>query len=381
MNELLDSGQPSLYEVITAGPGPQGKLPLTDDLLRNQPSGHAFGMSQDVGMGWTASAVAGPQYVLLSTLGGVRADNGEPIALGYHTGHWELVLALKAAAEEIKKAGGIPYAGHCTDPCDGRTQGTSGMFDSLAYRNDAASVLRRLARSIPKAQGVLGVATCDKGLPAMMMALAGLRDIPAVLIPGGVMLPVSEGEDTAEIQSIGVRYANGEITLEEAALRSCHSLRVGRRRLPFPGNGRHGAGRGRSPRAGVAPLRAGALRTTDLAGHGPPQRQSPDGLAAAGPENPRHPHGGIGPQCHDGLCRVRRIDQPRAPSAGHRLLRCRCRVRPWRIGLRSTAACRAWSPCCPMGRSTTRRCGSTWRAACPKSCSICGTWACWNWTP
>ena len=130
MNELLDSGQPSLYEVITAGPGPQGKLPLTDDLLRNQPSGHAFGMSQDVGMGWTASAVGGPQYVLLSTLGGVRADNGEPIALGYHTGHWELVLALKAAAEEIKKAGGIPYAGHCTDPCDGRTQGTSGMFDS-----------------------------------------------------------------------------------------------------------------------------------------------------------------------------------------------------------------------------------------------------------
>ena len=52
MDELLDSGQPSLYEVITAGPGPQGKLPLTDDLLRNQPSGHVFGMSQDVGMGW-----------------------------------------------------------------------------------------------------------------------------------------------------------------------------------------------------------------------------------------------------------------------------------------------------------------------------------------
>jgi putative YjhG/YagF family dehydratase len=227
MNELLDSGQLSLYEVITAGAGPQGKLPLTDDLLRHQPSGHAFGMSQDVGMGWSASAVDGPQYVLLSTLGGVRADDGRPIALGYHTGHWELVLALKAAAEEISSAGGVPYAGHCTDPCDGRTQGTRGMFDSLAYRNDAASVLRRLARSIPKAKGVLGVATCDKGLPAMMMALAGLRDVPAVLVPGGVMLPLREGEDTASIQSIGVRYANGEITLEEAALAGCQTCASG----------------------------------------------------------------------------------------------------------------------------------------------------------
>jgi dihydroxyacid dehydratase/phosphogluconate dehydratase len=210
MNPLLDSGDATLYEVVTAGPGPQGKLPLTDELLRNQPSGHAFGMSQDAGMGWKVSAVDGPQYVLLSTLGGVRADDGTPIALGYHTGHWELVLALKAAAEEIKNAGGIPYAAHCTDPCDGRTQGTTGMFDSLAYRNDAASVLRRLTRSIPRAKGVLGVATCDKGLPAMMMALASFRDIPSVLIPGGVMLPVREGEDTALVQSIGVRYANGE---------------------------------------------------------------------------------------------------------------------------------------------------------------------------
>jgi putative YjhG/YagF family dehydratase len=227
MIPLLDSDDAALYEVVTAGPGPQGKLPLTDDLLRNQPSGHAFGMSQDAGMGWKVSAADGPQYVLLSTLGGVRADNGTPIALGYHTGHWELSLALKAAAEEIKHAGGIPYAGHCTDPCDGRTQGTTGMFDSLAYRNDAASVLRRLARSIPRAQGVLGVATCDKGLPAMMMALASFPEIPTVLIPGGVMLPVSEGEDTALVQSIGVRYANGEISLEEAALAGCHTCASG----------------------------------------------------------------------------------------------------------------------------------------------------------
>jgi len=221
-SELLDSGDPALYEVTLHGPGPAGKLPLSDAILRDQPSGDAFGMSQDAGMGWDPSQVAGRQYVLLSTLGGVRADDGTPIALGYHTGHWEVGLAVKAAAEEIRRCGGVPYAGHCSDPCDGRTQGTPGMYDSLAYRNDAASIFRRLARSIPNARGVLGVATCDKGLPAMMMALGGLRRLPCVLVPGGVMLPPTVGEDTGQIQSIGARYAHNEITLAEAAELGCH---------------------------------------------------------------------------------------------------------------------------------------------------------------
>ncbi|GAG14922.1 unnamed protein product, partial [marine sediment metagenome] len=172
-------------------------------------------------MGWRPSGLAGPQVVLLSTLGGIRADDGTPVALGYHTGHWEVGLAARAAAEQIKQAGGVPYAGHCSDPCDGRTQGTPGMFDSLAYRNDAASIFRRLARSIPTACGVIGVATCDKGLPAMMMALASFGELPCVLIPGGVTLPPTEGEDTGKIQSIGARYVHGEITLEEAAEHGC----------------------------------------------------------------------------------------------------------------------------------------------------------------
>jgi putative YjhG/YagF family dehydratase len=165
-------------------------------------------------------------------LGGLRAEDGSPLALGYHTGHFELGLALAAAADELKRAGGVPYAGHCTDPCDGRTQGTPGMFDSLAYRNDAASIFRRLTRSIPNAQGVLGVATCDKGLPAMMMALAGFHDLPCVLMPGGVTLPPSQGEDTGKIQSIGARFARGELSLEEASALGC-------RVCASPGGGCH----------------------------------------------------------------------------------------------------------------------------------------------
>jgi putative YjhG/YagF family dehydratase len=97
------------------------------------------------------------------------------------------------------------------------------MMDSLPYRNDAAQVLRRLIRSLPTRKGVLGVATCDKGLPAMMMALAGAGDLPCVLVPGGVTLPPREGEDAGKIQSIGARFAHGQVTLEEAALLSCRA--------------------------------------------------------------------------------------------------------------------------------------------------------------
>jgi len=221
VTELLDSGDRSLYEVMTHGPGPRGKLPLTAEMLRHRPSGDAFGMTEDAGMGWPPEKLAGPQFVMLSNLGGLRAEDGSPIALGYHTGHFELGLAMAAAAGEIRDAGGVPYAGHCTDPCDGRTQGTPGMFDSLAYRNDAASIFRRLVRSIPTARGVLGVATCDKGLPAMMMALAGFGDLPCVLVPGGVTLPPTEGEDTGKIQSIGARFARGELSLEDASVLGC----------------------------------------------------------------------------------------------------------------------------------------------------------------
>jgi putative YjhG/YagF family dehydratase len=190
-------------------------------MLTNLPSGDLFGMTQNAGMGWRPQDMLGPQFLLLSTQGGIRAPDGSPIALGYHTGHWEVGLLVQAAAREIKSRGGVPFAAYCSDPCDGRSQGTTGMFDSLPYRNDAAMVLRRLIRSLPTRRGVLGVATCDKGLPAMMMALASMRDLPCVLVPGGVTLPPTEGEDAGKVQTIGARFAHGQITLEEASVAGC----------------------------------------------------------------------------------------------------------------------------------------------------------------
>src|SRR5579883_805464 len=220
---LLDSGNPDIFEVRTHARGPEGELPLTPEMLIEQPSGNLFGLSQNAGMGWSPSALGGKQVLILSTHGGVRAPDGTPIALGYHTGHWEVGLLVAEAARELKRLSAIPFAGACTDPCDGRTQGTPGMYDSLPYRNDAAIVLRRLIRSLPTRAGVIGVATCDKGLPAMMMALAGTRDLPTALVPGGVTLMPEHGEDAGKVQSIGARFAHQKISLEEAALAGCRA--------------------------------------------------------------------------------------------------------------------------------------------------------------
>src|SRR5262245_21536574 len=92
-----------IYDVRTTAPGPIGRLPLTDELLRNRPSGDIFGLSQNAGMGWNPAEVGRKPFLILSTQGGLRAPDGQPIALGYHTGHWEIGLLVQAAAEEFKR--------------------------------------------------------------------------------------------------------------------------------------------------------------------------------------------------------------------------------------------------------------------------------------
>jgi xylonate dehydratase len=223
MKNIFAADDPVLIDVRTRAAGPAGALPFTARMLRERPSGDLFGWSQNAGMGWDPAALGGPEFLMLSTHGGIRAEDGTPIALGYHTGHWEVGLLMEAAARVFKSAGAVPFAAACTDPCDGRSQGTTAMFDSLPFRNDAATVFRRLIRSLPTRRGVLGVATCDKGLPAMMMALAGSPSLPCVLVPGGVTLLPIDGEDAARVQTIGARFSHGDITLEHAAEAGCRT--------------------------------------------------------------------------------------------------------------------------------------------------------------
>jgi len=220
---LVESDDAGVMAVETVGAGPSGSLPLTDKLLREAPSGDLFGLTQSAGMGWDPQQLLWEQVLILSTMGGIRGEDGKPIALGYHTGHWEVGLLMQAAARELVQHERLPFAAYCSDPCDGRSQGTTAMMDSLAYRNDAAIVMKRLIRSLPLRTGVLGVATCDKGLPATMLALASQHDLPCVVIPGGVTLPARQAEDAGKVQSIGARFAHDEISLDYAAEQGCRA--------------------------------------------------------------------------------------------------------------------------------------------------------------
>ena len=223
LDTVLESTGLRYTEVRTHAPGPEGRLPITAEMLLTEPSGNLFGLTQNAGMGWEPGRLLDPDFLILSTHGGLRAQDGTPIALGFHSGHWEVGLLVAEAARELRGLHAVPFAGACTDPCDGRTQGTEGMLDSLPYRNDAAMVLRRLMRSLPTRRGVMGVATCDKGLPAMMMALASSGRLPSILVPGGVTLLPEDGEDAGKIQTIGARFAQNQITLEYAAEMGCRA--------------------------------------------------------------------------------------------------------------------------------------------------------------
>lgn len=223
IDEILGHNPADIAHTRLFGKGADGELPLTEEMLLNEPSGNLFAMTQNVGMGWKPEDLGKPEYLILSTQGGLRGEDGEPIALGYHTGHWEIGLLVRMAAETFRAQGAIPFSATVSDPCDGRSQGTTAMFDSLPYRNDASMTMRRLIRSLPTRSGVMGVATCDKGLPATMQALAGTSDSPAIIVPGGVTLPALDAEDAGQVQTIGARFAHDMISLDYAASMGCRA--------------------------------------------------------------------------------------------------------------------------------------------------------------
>src|SRR5688500_6513583 len=100
-----------------AGEGPAGKVPYTPEMLREAPSGDLFGLTQNVGMGWSPTKLQGPEYVIVSTMGGLRGEDGSAIALGYHTGHWEIGLIVRAAAETMRTADAGTFSSYVCDRC------------------------------------------------------------------------------------------------------------------------------------------------------------------------------------------------------------------------------------------------------------------------
>ncbi len=150
-----------------------------------------------LGTGWKPEDLAKPQIMVESTFG----DS--------HPGSGHLDKLVAAACEGINEAGGHGARYFCTDICDGESQGTDGINFSLASREMIANMIEIHANATPF-DGAVYMASCDKGMPANLMALARVN-APAVVVTGGTM---SAGPDLLTLEQLGMysaKYERGEI--------------------------------------------------------------------------------------------------------------------------------------------------------------------------
>jgi len=78
IESVLDSGDPSIYDIRSKTSGPEGALPLTEEMLLTRPSGDLFGWTMNAGMGWDPAKLGGKEVLILSTHGASvpRRDSG-----------------------------------------------------------------------------------------------------------------------------------------------------------------------------------------------------------------------------------------------------------------------------------------------------------------
>ncbi len=162
-----------------------------------------------MGMGWKVEDLSKPQIIVESTFG----DS--------HPGSAGLFELVQEAVEGVRENGGKASRFFTTDICDGMAQGHDGINYSLASRDTIANMIEIHACATPFDGGVF-LASCDKGMPAHLMAI-GRINIPSVVVTGGVMdaYPLCEGvpkhvkEDLLTLEQVGIysaKYERGEIS-------------------------------------------------------------------------------------------------------------------------------------------------------------------------
>ena len=162
-----------------------------------------------MGMGWTAEDLSKPQVLVESTFG----DS--------HPGSAHLLELANEAVRGVAQAGGRAARYFATDICDGMAQGHDGINFSLASRSTICDLIEIHASATPFDAAVF-LASCDKSVPAQLMAM-GRLDLPAVFVPGGVMAP---GPDRLTLEQIGTysaMYQRGELTEEQFAFYQHHA--------------------------------------------------------------------------------------------------------------------------------------------------------------
>ncbi|WP_273396386.1 dihydroxy-acid dehydratase [Thermophilibacter mediterraneus] len=119
---------------------------------------------------------------------------------------------LKKLAEEVKKgvleAGGEPIEFNTIGMCDGIAQGHAGMRYCLPHREIIADSCEAMIVGEGCFDGVVYLGSCDKIIPAMLMAAARI-DLPAALVTCG---PCYDEIKPSESKALRARFLAGEAT-------------------------------------------------------------------------------------------------------------------------------------------------------------------------
>ena len=162
-----------------------------------------------IGTGWKPEDLSKPQIFIESTFG----DS--------HPGSGHLDILVEEVRKGAEEAGGHGARYHCTDICDGESQGTDGINYSLASREMIANMIEIHANATPFDAGVY-LASCDKGLPGNLMGLARVN-IPSIVVPGGTM---NAGPEMLTLEQLGMysaKYQRGEIDEEKLNWAKCNA--------------------------------------------------------------------------------------------------------------------------------------------------------------
>jgi dihydroxy-acid dehydratase len=127
-----------------------------------------------------------------------------------------LARLAQRAKQGVREAGGYPFEFVAIAVSDGISMGHEGMRASLVSREviaDSVEVVMHAERF----DGFVGMAGCDKSLPAMMMA-AGRLDLPMVFVYAGSILPGHLGDRALDVvsvfEAVGA-YSAGQCSAEE----------------------------------------------------------------------------------------------------------------------------------------------------------------------
>lgn len=162
---------------------------------------------------------------LLKSLGVLDEDLEKPfigIANAYSTivpGHMNLDKITNAVKEGVYSAGGVPFEFGIIGICDGIAMGHRGMLFSLPSREIVADSIECMVEA-HGFDGLVVVASCDKIVPGMLMAMLRLN-IPAIAVTGGPMLSEKVRGEKVSIKDAfeaSGQYKAGKISESELKL-------------------------------------------------------------------------------------------------------------------------------------------------------------------